>query len=556
MKGFERLRRAVPLVAVVAVAAALRLYGLGDESLWTDELVTVEFVVEMTPLELLVQLPQVQPHLPLYYLLLEGWIGLVGGSPISMRLLSAVLGIAAVVVMYLVGRRLVDHQVGLVAAALLAVSRFHIYYAQEVRMYSLLTVLTLVSFYWLIRLRESPTRRHIAAYLISAALVVATHFFGVFVIFAQITYLVVRLEAIAGDRLLQLRTQRLKQVYGVGLLVSPVVILAAVAAIGGAPRYHYIPYPTLYGVIATVTDYVGYPRGTNVLIIAGVFAVFAGTALLAVVRFGDACHLSIARLRGALGSARIDLDATDRDALTLVFLWFVVPFGGLIILSYLVTPLFWPRYTITASLGFFLLVAFGVRNVPNRHLRTALAIVLVIGLVPSVALYHTNTDKEQWRAVGNTIDERAESGDFVLVMDQMTDYGVEYYVDREDVTIASVVAENSGTGYAPTPTAEIANVTDGHGRTWLVFSHASESERQRVLNVVNDTRTQVWHQQFVKVEVYLFVPDESAASNAETASLSSTHQYDAGTVYPLPGVGSTTWYPSHSSAVTHSAKPV
>ncbi|SFK70269.1 Dolichyl-phosphate-mannose-protein mannosyltransferase [Halogranum rubrum] len=518
MRELERFRRTLPLVVVLVAAAGLRLYGLAAESLWTDELVTVEFVAEMTPLELLVQIPQVQPHLPLYYLLLDGWIGLAGNTPASMRLLSALFGIAAVVAMYLLGRRLVDHHVGLVAAALLAFSRFHIYYAQEVRMYSLLTLLSIVSFYALVRLRETPTTRHVLGYVVSAGLLIATHFFAVLVVLAQVTYLVVRLDAIAGERFLGLPTRRLKQAYALGVLVSPLVILAAVAAIGGAPRYHYIPYPSVSLVVATLTDYLGYPRGTNVFVVTGVFVAFVGTALLAVVRFGDVRRLSVTRLRDALTSARFDSDAVDRDALSVALLWFGVPFGGLVALSYLVTPLFWPRYTIAASLGFFLLVALGVRSVPNRHLRTALAVVLVVGLVPSVALYHTNTDKEQWRAVGNTIDERAESGDFVLVMDQMTDYGVEYYVDREDVTMASVVAENSGTGYAPTPTSEIANVTDDHGRTWLVFSHASDAERQRVLDVVNDTRTQAWHHQFVKVEVYLFVPDESGAETAATTS--------------------------------------
>ena len=96
-------------------------------------------------------------HPPGYYLLLHLWTRLFGPGVGSVRLLSVLIGTATVPLLYLAGKRLPDRRgpllylagkrlLGrsgalLVAVALLALSPFHIYYSQEVRMYGLVTLL-------------------------------------------------------------------------------------------------------------------------------------------------------------------------------------------------------------------------------------------------------------------------------------------------------------------------------------------------------------------------------------------------------------------------------
>lgn len=159
-----------------------------------------------------------------------------------------------------------------------------------------------------------------------------------------------------------------------------------------------------------------------------------------------------------------------------------------------------------------------------------------MSLLPSTALYHTQTDKEQWRTVGATIEQDAEPGDYVLVVDRITARGVRYYSDRSDITVRGVAVEGSGTGRAPAPTSEFENLTAGEDRIWVVFSHAPKSERHRVLNVVNDSRSMVRHEQYEKVELYLFVsegnesnsldsvPDAPSETNRQTSPPSAQRQ--------------------------------
>jgi len=140
------------IVPVTTVALALRLARLSFQPLWWDEGWSLYFAT--TDPGAMLQLTAVDIHPPLYYLLLHVWIQVFGPSPVSVRLLSVLIGVAAVPLIYVAGRRLSGHKVpaegqakkvGLLAALLLAISPLHIYYSQEVRMYGLVTLLGLAA---------------------------------------------------------------------------------------------------------------------------------------------------------------------------------------------------------------------------------------------------------------------------------------------------------------------------------------------------------------------------------------------------------------------------
>jgi len=94
-------------------------------------------------------------HPPFYYALLHLWIALLGSGAVAVRLLSAFVGTLTVPLLYLVGRRLVDGRVGMLASLVMAIAPFHVYYSQEVRMYGLVTLLGLLSVYFVLLLLET-----------------------------------------------------------------------------------------------------------------------------------------------------------------------------------------------------------------------------------------------------------------------------------------------------------------------------------------------------------------------------------------------------------------
>ena len=127
------------LAGITAIGFILRTWEIGAKGLWLDEAFSVW--LGWKPLgELLSWLVKIDQHPPLYYTLLHFWIKIAGDNPNDVRMLSAILGTLTIPVMFLLGRRLMGTSVGLLAALILALSPFHVRFAQETRMYTTLTL--------------------------------------------------------------------------------------------------------------------------------------------------------------------------------------------------------------------------------------------------------------------------------------------------------------------------------------------------------------------------------------------------------------------------------
>jgi len=149
-------QRAAPLVllAIVVLGGILRFYAIGSKGLWLDESFSA-WLGRQPVGEMLAWLLRIDQHPPLYYTLLHFWM-LLGDNATHVRTLSALLGTLTVPVIYLLGRRLADDEAGLLAALILAVSPFHVRFAQETRMYTLLTLNVALALVALARLLTDP----------------------------------------------------------------------------------------------------------------------------------------------------------------------------------------------------------------------------------------------------------------------------------------------------------------------------------------------------------------------------------------------------------------
>jgi len=145
-----------PACGLLALAGGLRLINLGGRPMWYDEAFAVLYAEKPLTTMLSGTLTQVRGaasdvHPLLYYSLLHAWMGLAGQSPLAVRALSALVGVMTVGVIYLLARRLFGHPAGLVAAGIVSLSPFHIYYSQEARMYALLGLAGAALVYFFVR---------------------------------------------------------------------------------------------------------------------------------------------------------------------------------------------------------------------------------------------------------------------------------------------------------------------------------------------------------------------------------------------------------------------
>lgn len=168
------------LLLWTAIACILRFANLDSKPLWTDEFSTLVFSLGNSfrgvPLDRAIALPiLLQPlqfssgagiadvlnhlllesnHPPVYFMLAHWWMRLFGPSEDSLvwigRSLPALLGVISVPAIYFLGKFAFNSRlVGQCAAAMMAVSPYGIYLAQEARHYTLGVILVIASLFGL-----------------------------------------------------------------------------------------------------------------------------------------------------------------------------------------------------------------------------------------------------------------------------------------------------------------------------------------------------------------------------------------------------------------------
>src|ERR1051325_8926609 len=148
---FDELASGLVIIIITLFGAWLRVLLLSNKGLWLDETFSIWLANHTVP-DMLQWILRIDQHPPLYYLLLHSWIAHNGDTSYYARLLSVLFGVGTIPMIYLIGKRLSGDLVGLAAAVFLALSPFQIYYAQETRMYTLLTFNAAVAMYALVRL--------------------------------------------------------------------------------------------------------------------------------------------------------------------------------------------------------------------------------------------------------------------------------------------------------------------------------------------------------------------------------------------------------------------
>lgn len=488
------------LLAIVTLGGFLRVYHIGSKGLWLDEAFSVWLGWQPVG-EMMGWVVRIDQHPPLYYLLLHFWM-ILGDDAATVRALSALCGTLTIPVVYLLGRRLADESVGLLAALILAVSPFHVRFAQEARMYTLLTLnasLALGLLAWLltdprsagVRLGQQfvdlcqtwRTDRHwlplqaietdlawlgyvvfTAATLLShntaVFFPVATNLFVLGLVLARVSGCKVPGFKLGGRETSNLKPETrflrnwlLAQI-GVFLLWSlwlpPFVVQSA-----GVYRRFWLPAPTWETVIGAVGAFVSDFLPLPFVGACAVGALYAGLALLGLVHF---------RRRPAY--------------VAFLLIIFATPFVGEWLVS-LHRPIFYDRTLIWASLPLYLLLAAGVRQL--RYWPYVLAVAVMVLTINTLSLreYYVHFEKEQWDEAAAFVAERVEADDLILFNAPWTQIPFDYYfrhLYNRPVAEHGIPVDLFDQGTLEPQMAEsdlprLRALIRGHGRVWLVYSH-------------------------------------------------------------------------------------
>jgi uncharacterized membrane protein len=177
------------LIAILLLASAVRILHITAQSLWIDEGITY---FNITSPDLIATLAATDVHPPLYFMLLQGWIALTGWSVLSMRLFSALFSILAVALMVPLAKTLHrqsawfrDPSVPILAALMLALSDPDVVLAQDVRMYTLRTVLVILSTIYYLRWTNRPNSLNALFWILPSVAALYTQYQSLYIILVQ-----------------------------------------------------------------------------------------------------------------------------------------------------------------------------------------------------------------------------------------------------------------------------------------------------------------------------------------------------------------------------------
>jgi len=376
------------ILALTILGFALACVRLGAKSMWLDETVSAQHAM-LSLHALWGVVTRTDPDMGLYYVLLHFWVAVFGPGEIAIRSMSVVLAGLAVPVMALLGERLLDRRVGLLAALLLAVSPLFVRYEQTARSYGLLVLLVLLSMYFFLGALERPSRANLIAYVIASALAVYAHYFTALVLLVQLLTLLALRARGAPARPWVLAAVALL------VLCAPEVVFAARAGSGGIS---WIPVPTL----DTLVHFPSSLAGDGVL-----------AALLAA--------LGVYALLCARGEA-------ERWRVWMLAMWLVLPVALDVLVSELGRPLFETYYLIIVLPPALLLGAWGALRLRPPALAGAGAMALVAFSVIGLAQWYSLPSLEEFRGATRRILAGQRPGDAIAGDPaKAVSFGVAYY---------------------------------------------------------------------------------------------------------------------------------
>ena len=180
------------VAGLTLLAAVLRFATLGVQAYHHDEIVTASRVLRGSFFHAMDAVGFSESAPPLYYALAWAWTQVAGTGEFGLRSLSALAGVATVPVAYLIGQELRGRRAGLMAAALVAVNPMLLWYSQEGRSYALLALLCSLSLLYCVRAHRGGSRRDFTFWGIFSGLALATHYFAVFAVAAEVLLLLRR----------------------------------------------------------------------------------------------------------------------------------------------------------------------------------------------------------------------------------------------------------------------------------------------------------------------------------------------------------------------------
>jgi len=370
-------------LSITLLALAIRLYRLGAECLWIDEGYSIRVAKEFA------STPHFEFVRPLYHIFLALWMRL-GQSEFMLRFPSAIFGAAAVLVLCYAGKQIVGVRASLLAGLLMAISPLYVNHSQEVRMYALTSMLTLLAMYFFISFMLQPRARYLITCILFDLLSIATFPLSALLIVVQDLVLLLYVRGVTARRWLSAQ---------ICLLIStaPMLLHTLTASLDMSPEKS--PQLSFARILDLLGEFTLFARGPSGSMTARAFDMYVfGTVALV-----------------AYGSWQVWNVKREQARYVLLLLWLILPLFVTVFLAQVAHTQCLSRYVLYAAPAYLLLIGLSIDSLPSHRLKyLAMAFVLVMPTLKLVR-YYERTDRPEWRQAVAFLERHVEKGDIIAV---------------------------------------------------------------------------------------------------------------------------------------------
>ena len=449
------------LALVIAVGLAIRLFRLDFQSLWLDEVLTVQN--SAFPLSRIIFDPEVDRNFPpLHTVLVHLSMGLLGKSETALRLPSVLAGVISIPLIFGVARFWLGPAVGLLTAWLLALSPLHVWYSQEARPYALFIALALASVWFAQRLVSRPGDFVLqVGFVLSAVATFYCHLLALpFLLFLAL-YVLLSVEP-AG------RLRSLLLLAAIGALIAPQLyqFWGSPPPVSANSSYHFNPVHLGYTIWTFGT---GYSLGPSLLELRhGMAGLGSHLPILIPV-------LSIVAGLFFLGAR--DLWRSDRRVFWWIAAWLTLPVGFAVLGAVVSTHPYNVRYVLLSLPAFLLVLATAIRSRGWPVARLAgISFLLVVSLA-ALRNYFVRPEyqREDNRGAVAFLNANAGRGELVIASAPYTVAALRHYGLRPDLNLRPYPSAE-GFEQPAQVAADLARLSGGRDRVWVFLSRTFHSD--------------------------------------------------------------------------------
>jgi uncharacterized membrane protein len=457
----------VAALLLLVIGAALRVYHLGDRSLWFDEALTAN--TSRGTLMQMLEETRARCSAPIVHPFILYLVQKVSGGSIAVRMPSVLASLLAILVILATVRAKVSSSAALFAATILTVSASQIRYAQEVREYSLAVLWGAILIYCLLRWEVAGSRsRHPVSLYVTLFLAPLIQYGLVLLALGILSTIVLRLLLTRDSHFRPFQVAAASTFLAAGGLLSFVLTL----------RYQFVPGRGHSYLAANYFD----PKTTNLVHFIsanskGLLSFFIPGQVISVAFVFAAAIFCIAQMLNRKVDSIVVLVFTTVSITICASVAGIYPYGGVRQCLFVAAPLI-----LLAGVAFADLL---------RRLRKSLQPAVTVALIAVIFLSGYRGMLRQWpygeyedtMSILRELARSSEPTDQVWVNHDAVE-AVDFYLQGKDHRFKyGKFHGDAPQEYVPELLGSIDQRSD---RVWLVFSHLQQpsdhAEEQLIVN--------------------------------------------------------------------------